>query len=178
MNKIAKIVTNALAAVFGVLAILYLIEFSHGDTLYSFRLFAWWVPVLLGALVLATAIFGKVAKLKVNLPLRIIAAAILFLTAIPNFGQYLVIYFADAVVAGALTTAYLSESKTQTNKLVKLFGILAYALLVAAEMVLSLSFFVDLYVVAMILFIATGVLFITRGVFGILDAFKKEPAAE
>ncbi len=134
-------------------------------------------------LLILSVVLGKVAKLRVNIPLRIIAAVIALVTAIPEIGVQLSVFGADILIALFVMIAHAVENKTQTNKMVKLFGSLADAALVLAGLICLIFFVVigkDKYQpVVMIAYILAGALMAVRGVFGLLAAFKKEeePAA-
>lgn len=184
MKKVLKIITNILAILFAVPVALYFVIGEGDDVLlWQIRVLFPWVGLGIGILLILSVVLGRIAKLRVNIPLRIIAAVLALVTAIPEWGVAFTFYGADIGVALFVMIAHAVENKTQTNKLTKLFSSLADAVLVVAQLLCVVIFvFMDkesLYPVVMVAFILAGALMATRGVFGLLAAFKKEeePAA-
>ncbi len=183
MNKVFKIITNILAILFAIPVALYFVIGDGDDILlWQIRVMLPWVGLAIGVGLILSIVFGKIANLRVNIAFRVIAAVIAFLTAIPKIGVYLACYGADVVIVLFVMLAHSMENKTQTNKMIKLFGTLADAVLVIAELICIIIFVFmgkdSLLPVVMVAFILAGALIATRGVLGLIAAFKKEePAA-
>ena len=178
MKKVFRIISNVLLIGVGVvLALMWLDELSAGEPLGVVALFSYNTAVGLGLMVLVvlSIVFGKIAKIRINLPLRIITAAMCGLFAIPFL--YTIISF-GLIGCVLIMIAHLVELKVVAWKPYKIVAMIASAIVGAYFAMFTLVLFLeDLIDIIKIISYVAAAAAVAQAVLGIVNVFKEDKAA-